>query len=60
MFTIRYVFLMRGRESADELVRESAIAYAMLMLMGYVRELLGNGTVFDTGVTEGAVVSLPI
>lgn len=57
LFTTRYVFLMGGKESADELVRESAIAYAMLMLMGYARELLGNGTVFDTKVTEGAIVS---
>ncbi|MBQ8815293.1 MAG: hypothetical protein IJZ85_12455 [Lachnospiraceae bacterium] len=57
LFTTRYVFLMGGKESADDLVRESAIAYGMLMLVAYVRELMGSGTVFDTKVTEGAIVS---
>ncbi len=57
LFTVRYVFLMRGKESADDLVRESAVAYGMLMLTAYLRELLGSGTVFDTVITEGAVVS---
>lgn len=57
LFTTRYVFLMGGKESADELVRESAIAYGMLLAMAYLRELLGNGTVFDTKVTEAGIVS---
>ncbi len=57
VFVVRYVFLMEGNESAGDLVRQSAIAYGMLMLAGYVRELLGSGTVFDSLITEGAVVS---
>ena len=57
VFVARYVFLMEGHESAGELVRQSAVAYGMLMLAGYLRELLGSGTAFDSLITEGAVVS---
>ncbi|MCI8465768.1 MAG: hypothetical protein HFI63_07925 [Lachnospiraceae bacterium] len=57
LFMARYVFLMGGKESADDLVKQGAVAYGMLMLAAYVRELLGSGMVFDSLVTEGAVVS---
>lgn len=57
LFTTRYVFLMGGKESADELVRESAIAYGMLLVAAYFRELFGNGSVFDLEVTDRGFVS---
>ncbi len=57
LFMARYVFLMGGKESEDDLVRQGAVAYGMLMLAAYLRELLGSGMVFGAVVTEGAVIS---
>ena len=57
LFVVRYVFLMGGNESVNNLVLQGAVAYRMLMLAAYFRELLGSGTLFGSLITDGAAVS---